>query len=134
MSTQSHLKKHNNNTKIQKQIEKPRQNKIKSELCIEYINKGKCSYGDKCIFAHGLENIINKRKNPIKSKAECKAYNEIGFCPFGQNCNMTHHIFSENKEKTVFSLCRKVFFWELKVNIKQIRLDVFKVISKELSD
>lgn len=134
MSSQSHLKQHNNKEKVHKQIQKTRQNKIKSELCIEYINKGKCSFGDKCIFAHGLENILNKRKYPIKSKAECKAYNEIEFCPFGQNCNMTHLNLSENREKTVFSLCRNVFYWELKVNIKQKRLDVLKIISNELSD
>jgi hypothetical protein len=47
---------------------------------------------------------------------------------------MTHLKLSENREKTVFSLCRNVFYWELKVNIKQKRLDVFKIISNELSD
>ena len=45
--------------------------KFKTELCknIQYLNTGKCSYGKKCKFAHGFEEL--------RLRKDIKCYNVI---------------------------------------------------------
>lgn len=108
-------------------------NKLKSELCIDFINTRKCKFGEKCFFAHGLENLKTNKKTTIKSMAECKSYKEIGFCPYGKDCGLIH---KENQSESSFScldlseIFKKEywFLYKIQINSKKRRLDVFNKV------
>lgn len=63
--------------------------KYKTELCKTFITEGFCKYNLRCRFAHGLMDLIPKKKQ-IKSSAECPSFSLVGFCQFGERCGMTH--------------------------------------------
>lgn len=111
-------------------------NKLKSELCIDYINTRKCKFGEKCFFAHGLENLKNNKKTTIKSMAECRSYKEIGFCPYGKDCGLIH---KDNKEESLSlsscldlsEICKREYWIIYKIHLsikKKRRLDVFNKV------
>ena len=51
---------------------------------------GYCKYGDNCAFAHG-ENELKNRKISFNYKTKpCKQFFEIGFCPYGSRCQFSH--------------------------------------------
>ncbi|KMT00700.1 hypothetical protein BVRB_9g219880 [Beta vulgaris subsp. vulgaris] len=59
-------------------------------LCRDFWFKGKCNYGDTCIYAHRLEDLSNSRimnKNSTIRKM-CKYF--WGDCPYGVNCIFMH--------------------------------------------
>jgi hypothetical protein len=64
--------------------------KYKTELCKKWQSKGKCSYKRYCLFAHGVEELIN-RKNPPKYKTKiCANYGTKQGCPYGLKCQFVH--------------------------------------------
>jgi hypothetical protein len=48
----------------------------KLKLCNFYEKHGKCNKGDKCTYAHGLEELNKYNKNIIKCKSGLKCYNK----------------------------------------------------------
>ena len=90
--------------------------KKKTELCKNYEFYHKCYFGNKCSFAHGIEEL--RQYNPaVKYKdIPCCYYTEKFFCPYGQRCNYIHnsyiyeqlsssiilHIFHNSKRLPVF--------------------------------
>jgi len=65
---------------------------FKTELCENWIKKGTCSYGKKCHFAHGFDDIRNRlRVENYKTQPCCDpARLDSRLCLFGKRCNYTH--------------------------------------------
>lgn len=81
------------NTTENTEPEKPAENdeKYKTELCKNWVQYGKCSYGNKCRFAHGSNDLINKQiYNPKYKSKKCEGFHVQHFCPYGSRCNFIH--------------------------------------------
>ncbi len=67
--------------------------KYRTELCKFYEINGQCKFGDKCIFAHGKENLREKvlNKSGYKKRA-CINFFEHGFCMYGNRCQFSHEV------------------------------------------
>jgi len=65
--------------------------KYKTELCKNWVQSGRCSYGNKCRFAHGPDDLINKQIfNPKYKSKKCEAFHNALYCPYGARCNFMH--------------------------------------------
>ena len=70
--------------------EKRKDPKYKTELCKSWEETGFCVYGNRCRFAHGLNELNAKeQKNNYKTK-QCKSFMEHGYCQYGSRCNFIH--------------------------------------------
>ena len=79
------------NNKISTQI------KFKTEICKNWQN-GDCKFGSKCIFAHGSEELTEKKHLPQNYKTKvCKQFHEELYCPYGSRCQFIH---LDNSEKS----------------------------------
>lgn len=78
---------------VDKQSEKLKDPKYKSEMCKKYEEKGFCDYGNSCRFAHGKDDLLQneKDKEDIKYKVKnCMSFHTLGYCPYGIKCNFKH--------------------------------------------
>ncbi len=112
--------------------------KYRTELCKFYEINGQCKFGDKCIFAHGKENLREKvlTKSGYKKRA-CINFFEHGFCMYGNRCQFSHEIKATHcKEyfsykKLLKDITKLNFESNVVEEIKEKpRLNVFKKISK----
>jgi len=63
----------------------------KTELCKTWIEKFFCPYGEKCRFAHGKKDLIEKSTNSKNFKRkEGNSFYKKGFCPYGPRCHFKH--------------------------------------------
>lgn len=63
---------------VQKEVKE--QVKYKTELCKNWIEKGKCSYSIRCRFAHGPQELIqNKEVQKLQKNAKCDTFHNQGF-------------------------------------------------------
>jgi uncharacterized Fe-S cluster protein YjdI len=60
--------------------------RYKTEICKNW-ESGYCEFGEKCVFAHGAEEI--RGKSFYKTK-KCKYFFENGYCMFGNKCIFKH--------------------------------------------
>ncbi|EAR91671.1 zinc finger C-x8-C-x5-C-x3-H type protein (macronuclear) [Tetrahymena thermophila SB210] len=70
---------------------KKMEQKYKTELCKNWVSKGVCQYGQKCRFAHGKEELIERlamNKN-YKTKL-CSAYHKEQVCQYAARCHFKH--------------------------------------------
>ena len=78
--------------------------KVKSSLCRNYSEFGSCPYGNKCQFAHGLEELRCKvDENSYKTKP-CNPFKRKGYCLFGFRCNFSHSSEEHSCERETESL------------------------------
>ena len=64
--------------------------KWKTEICHYWEMNGYCKYGDNCAFAHG-ENELKNRKMSFNYKTKpCKQFLELGYCSYGSRCQFSH--------------------------------------------
>lgn len=62
----------------------------KTELCESFTTKGNCKYGNKCQFAHGLQELkIKPRATNFRTKP-CINWTKLGYCPYGKRCCFKH--------------------------------------------
>lgn len=84
---------HNMTKKLSQKDSNPDQiNKqlYKTELCESFTTKGACKYGNKCQFAHGLEELkLKERRNNFRTKP-CVNWAKLGYCPYGKRCCFKH--------------------------------------------
>lgn len=73
----------------QKQINYSR---YKTELCRQFIENGECKYGDKCQFAHGVDDLKDVNRHPKYKTDYCKTFHSKGFCPYGPRCHFIHEL------------------------------------------
>lgn len=64
---------------------------IKKEMCKNWVEKGTCSYGSKCRFAHGEADLVQDTHQDSRYKSKhCKRFTELGMCPYGSRCLFIH--------------------------------------------
>ena len=65
--------------------------KYKTDLCKNWMEKGKCNYGNRCRFAHGKDelNFATPKTNNYKTK-ECKQFHDLLVCNYGPKCHFIH--------------------------------------------
>lgn len=65
--------------------------KYKTELCKTYSEKGFCPYGFKCRFAHGKNELIQKKVNcKLYKQKECHSFFSNHYCNYGSRCHFKH--------------------------------------------
>eukprot|EP00210_Caulerpa_lentillifera_P003599 g3434.t1 len=62
----------------------------KTELCRSWEETGKCSYGGKCQYAHGKEELRAVMRHPKFKTEVCCTFVMIGTCPYGRRCRFIH--------------------------------------------
>lgn len=68
------------------------ESRFKTELCRQYDELGACDYGDRCMYAHGVEELKQLPYRHPKFKTErCSAFHDLGYCMFGPRCSFVHH-------------------------------------------
>lgn len=65
--------------------------RYKTELCRPYQESGTCKYGDRCQFAHGIEEIRTLVRHPKYKTELCRTFHSTGFCPYGPRCHFVHN-------------------------------------------
>jgi len=62
----------------------------KTELCAWWMLMRCCSFGDDCVFAHGVFELRGRRR-PLKYKTKiCENIASYGSCPYGWRCHFIH--------------------------------------------
>lgn len=67
--------------------------KYKTELCKNWLEKGKCSYSVRCRFAHGPHELVQAPvEKPVDDykKKPCVGFLENSYCPYGVRCLFIH--------------------------------------------
>lgn len=64
--------------------------RYKTEMCRPYQENGTCKYGEKCQFAHGVQEVRGVNRHPKYKTDLCKTYHSVGFCPYGPRCHFVH--------------------------------------------
>lgn len=65
--------------------------RYKTELCRQWDELGYCEYSDRCLFAHGPQELKPlPSRHPKYRTQKCSAYHEQGFCSFGPRCSFIH--------------------------------------------
>lgn len=62
----------------------------KTELCRTWEATGRCSYGSRCQFAHGIQDLKNVQHHPKFKTEVCCSYMQTGDCPYGARCRFIH--------------------------------------------
>uniref|UniRef100_A0A0N4Z6V8 Zinc finger protein LEE1 n=1 Tax=Parastrongyloides trichosuri TaxID=131310 RepID=A0A0N4Z6V8_PARTI len=63
----------------------------KTSLCVSFRISGNCSFGDKCRFAHGLDELKPPPERHPKYKTQlCDKFSSTGICPYGSRCQFIH--------------------------------------------
>jgi len=63
---------------------------FKTEMCRYFARDGVCKFGDKCHFAHGLEELRPVKRHTKYKTERCRLFHERGVCPFGPRCWFIH--------------------------------------------
>ena len=63
---------------------------FKTELCRSYEETGACKFGDKCLFAHGQNEMRQISKHPKYKTEVCKSFWMEGHCKYGKRCCFLH--------------------------------------------
>ena len=66
--------------------------RYKTELCRQFIENGGCKYGEKCQFAHGMDDLKDVNRHPKYKTDYCKTFHSKGFCPYGPRCHFIHEL------------------------------------------
>ncbi|CAF0849542.1 unnamed protein product [Adineta ricciae] len=66
--------------------------RYKTELCRPFTETGKCKYGDKCQFSHGMKELRILIRHPKYKTEYCRTFHTTGYCPYGPRCHFIHDI------------------------------------------
>ena len=113
--------------------------KYKTELCKNFEANGYCKYGDKCAYAHGINNLRSKVTNTTDYRTKkCSKFFEQGYCPYGSRCQFAHQLKSNitnnpyDRGMTYSKILETISKIENVENIKKLiekpRLPVFQTI------
>lgn len=78
-------------------ISKKKISLYKTEICKSFENSNFCTYGDKCQFAHSLNELRDIERHPRYKTELCKTYTTIGECTYGKRCCFIHAGPNEDK-------------------------------------
>ncbi|CAK9439731.1 uncharacterized protein LODBEIA_P38310 [Lodderomyces beijingensis] len=62
----------------------------KTELCGPFMKTGTCTYGSKCQFAHGEEELKHVERPPKWRSKPCSNWTKYGSCRYGNRCCFKH--------------------------------------------
>lgn len=62
----------------------------KTELCRSFEEFGTCRYGNKCQFAHSLDELRPVQRHPKYKTEVCRTFATTGTCPYGTRCRFIH--------------------------------------------
>jgi tristetraprolin len=65
--------------------------RYKTELCRTFSESGRCRYGAKCQFAHGLSELRQANRHPKYKTELCHKFYLQGRCPYGSRCHFIHN-------------------------------------------
>ncbi|EPQ09340.1 Tristetraprolin [Myotis brandtii] len=65
--------------------------RYKTELCRTFSESGRCRYGAKCQFAHGLGELRQASRHPKYKTELCHKFYLQGRCPYGSRCHFIHN-------------------------------------------
>ncbi|OAG28812.1 hypothetical protein NEDG_00951 [Nematocida displodere] len=71
-------------------ISKKKISLYKTEICKSFETSNFCAYGDKCQFAHSLEELRDVERHPRYKTELCKTYTTQGSCSYGKRCCFIH--------------------------------------------
>lgn len=81
--------------------------KYKTEFCNCFAEFGRCDYGDRCQFAHSMEEFQHRRRSNVKDMKLCTDFITQGYCPYGRRCNFLHQspdgLVCDTTQPTLFS-------------------------------
>jgi tRNA-dihydrouridine synthase 3 len=119
---------------MNRQFVKSERNPMNKKMCLKYLSEGNCSYGEKCVHSHDLDQYLDKCKSEDISD-DCYVFNRFGKCPFGITCRFgSQHLngsqnlinfdkYNESlKQKSVTNLLSK----ELQFNLRKKLYDFSK--------
>ncbi|CAF0997093.1 unnamed protein product [Rotaria magnacalcarata] len=66
--------------------------RYKTELCRPFTETGKCKYGDKCQFSHGIKELRILMRHPKYKTEYCRTFHTTGYCPYGPRCHFIHDV------------------------------------------
>ncbi|KAF7469172.1 mRNA decay activator protein ZFP36 [Marmota monax] len=66
--------------------------RYKTELCRTFSESGRCRYGAKCQFAHGLGELRQANRHPKYKTELCHKFYLQGRCPYGSRCHFIHNL------------------------------------------
>ena len=103
--------------------------KYKTEMCRNWVELHTCQYADKCNFAHGYEELIDKNPANDKYKSKnCIPFHTKSVCSYGQRCLFLHEI------RSLEEIPRSFYKAKLAYNpFPQKRLPVFEKITQKTS-
>lgn len=73
------------------------QGMFKTELCNKWQDTGACPYGDRCQFAHGIEELRPVIRHPRYKTELCRMVAAGDRCPYGHRCHFRHTLTQEEK-------------------------------------
>lgn len=80
-----------------------RSDKVKSQLCKRFMEKGYCPYEKRCKFAHGSHELRKNHEVNSKYKTkECGSFAELHYCVYGDRCNFIHPTFATRAPQPPF--------------------------------
>ena len=72
-------------------MEKKKDPKYKTEVCLTFSENGFCPYGNLCRFAHGKNQLFQKDWNhPNYKKKDCLTFHLYSYCNYGARCHFRH--------------------------------------------
>ena len=84
--------------------------KYKTELCRNFELSGRCKFGNKCSFAHGKDELQNKKHINLHYKSKrCNKFFDNGFCEYGSRCQYLHK--EDSFIHILDSYCEKLLVW-----------------------
>ena len=153
-NAQPHVSKHKpksskkDKTKIQEKVEGPTKNisqlrknqnghkkdyrsKIKSELCKKFMENGHCKFGNNCDFAHGLDELKEKKHvNSLFKTQVCKNFLQNN-CRFGDRCHFVHPVKSNQKSYKQALFENSIAM--LNINLSKMKEPKFDIIESKFN-
>lgn len=106
--------------------------KYKTEMCKNWEKSGSCPYNNKCRFAHGREELMNKEieANPNYRARDCLSFFKYGYCNYGRRCCFKHEERRINDDSIALE---SLVLLKLRNPIEKKRLSIFEDISEEIN-
>eukprot|EP01025_Chloroclados_australasicus_P056935 TRINITY_DN7089_c0_g2_i1.p4 TRINITY_DN7089_c0_g2~~TRINITY_DN7089_c0_g2_i1.p4 ORF type:complete len:213 (+),score=5.13 TRINITY_DN7089_c0_g2_i1:174-812(+) len=82
----------------------PRGDRYKTELCQKWEEFGVCSYGDRCQYAHGFEELRFVRRHPRYKTKVCHSFSMTGSCKYGKRCHFIHMKYTDQEPISVLEV------------------------------
>ncbi|CAK91487.1 unnamed protein product (macronuclear) [Paramecium tetraurelia] len=101
--------------------------KFKTEMCKNWSILGKCNYGNKCQFAHGQNEMINRQCNQKYKSKLCRSFHQDYVCFYGARCQFIHESRSVDQIRKDYK--SQTSFYQ--PTPSQLRLKSFQLITRD---